>query len=50
MSRFTLFLWFLFAAFLGHAFGFRQGVESSGFDRVNANEKLQKCLGVIYAK
>jgi hypothetical protein len=50
MSKFTIFLWFCFAVLVGHAFGFRHGVESSDYDRVHANQKLQHCLSAIYDK
>jgi len=50
MNRFTLFLWVLFALAIGHAYGFRQGVESSDYDRVHANKKLQHCQGQIYER
>jgi hypothetical protein len=50
MSKFTLILWFCFSALVGHAFGFKHGVESSNYDRVHANLKLRQCLGTIYDK
>lgn len=50
MKNVWFFFCFIFAALLGHAYGFRQGVESSEYDRVHANEKLQQCLGLIYEK
>jgi len=45
----SIFLLFFvgFSLAIGHAYGFKHGVESSHYDRVHANNKLQQCLQVI---
>lgn len=48
MNYVFLLFFVVFSLAIGHAYGFRQGVESSGYDRVHANQKLQQCLGQIY--
>jgi hypothetical protein len=48
MKKFTLVLLFIATAMLSHAYGFRQGVESSEYDRSKANYKLINCQRLIY--
>ena len=36
------------AGMIGHAYGFKHGVESSGYDRVAASRLLTNCNRLIY--